>query len=244
MHCGRAGGDLRRRRICSGSLDNLHGGRDGEGFRVDDFDGRSVVAVITALVDLEGVDGPVCLAECFRVVLNVVLAATGQGGASTVLAPYTAGPIAAEGSVEDEVVVHEVLVDVAVVAADEAGCGGSPVAGSGVRAGDIAWDAATREEPDVDVAARPLHGIDPATGIVEVGAIVVGAGGFDGATKATLATAAGEGAPVARVHCHLVLAAGVDAFNDVDFAAVGPIRACHPKCGPCPADTAGHMGKV
>lgn len=177
-------------------------------------------------------------------VLHVVLASASQCGASAVLTPDTPGPIAAESGVEDDVVVLEVLVDVAIVAANEASCGSSPVGGVGVGSRGIAGYTSTRPEPDVDPIAGPLHGVDAAVSVVEVGSIVVRARRLDGTAKATLAVAACQGAPVASVHRHLILASGVDPFDDVDFPAVWPVRACHPEGRPSAANTAGHVGEV
>lgn len=203
-----------------------------------------------ALVHPEGIDGPVRVGERFRVVADVVLAGTGEGGAGGVLAPDGAGPVAAEGGVEDDVVVLEMLVDVtaalAVVgsAADEAGAGMPPCARVRVRARDVAGFAAAREKPDVDPAAGPLHGVDAAVGVIEPCTEAVGVRGLDVAAQGALAGAAGEAAPVAGVHGHAVAARGIDALDDVDFAAVGPVRARHPEGGPGAADAAGHVCEI
>lgn len=197
-----------------------------------------------ALVHFQGVDRPICLRECGWIILHKSLATTGKGGASAVLTPHTTGPITAEGSVEDEVIVHEMLIDVAIAAADEAGCCSSPCGWSGVGAQGVTGNAPTRPEPDVDVASCPLHCVDPASSVIEVGAIVVCTGGFDWTAKTTFAAAACEGTSAACVHSHLVLATGVDALDDIDLATAWPVRTRHPEGGPCAADTAGHMGEI
>ena len=43
---------------------------------------------------------------------------------------------------------------------------------------------------------------------------------------------------------HLVLGLVVDAFDDVDFAVVGPVRTEHPEGRPGTADTAWHVEDV
>lgn len=59
-----------------------------------------------------------------------------------------------------------------------------------------------------------------------------------------MTAAAGKGTPRAGVHGDLVLTSGVDALDDVDFAAVRPVWTEHPEGGPSAANTAGHVGKV
>lgn len=63
-------------------------------------------------VDFQIVDGPVGILECIRVVLDVGLAGRSQSRARAVLGPDVASPIAAESGVEDNVVVHEMRVDI------------------------------------------------------------------------------------------------------------------------------------
>ncbi len=64
-------------------------------------------------VDFQIVDGPVRILKCIRIVLNVSLAGRSQSRTGAVLGPDVASPIAAESGVEDNVVVHEVRVDIA-----------------------------------------------------------------------------------------------------------------------------------
>lgn len=77
--------------------------------RAGDVDGHAILAeanadrepgVAAALVDLERVDGPVGLAEGGRVVGDVGFAVAGQA-AAVAGAPDVAGPVAAEGGVEN-----------------------------------------------------------------------------------------------------------------------------------------------
>lgn len=85
-----------------------------------------------AHVHLEGIDSPIGFRKCFRVVLYVILATSGKCGASAVLTPDIASPFTAKSGGEDDVVVLEILVDVAVVSSNEAGCCSSPGGGAGV----------------------------------------------------------------------------------------------------------------
>lgn len=65
------------------------------------------------IVDFQIIDGPVSILKCIRIVLDVGLAGRSQSRAGAVLGPDVASPIAAEGGVEDNVVVHEMRVDIA-----------------------------------------------------------------------------------------------------------------------------------
>jgi len=67
------------------------------------------------LVDLEGIDFPVSLFEVGGIVGHVVVAGACLGGAGT-RGPCVAGPVAAEGDIEDDLQLVEVRVDVTVAA--------------------------------------------------------------------------------------------------------------------------------
>lgn len=102
---------------------------------------------------------------------------------------------------------------------------------------DIRRDAPAREEPDVDAGAFPLHGVHASSVVVEAIAVSVRGGGCDSATVVGIvrvAVGVQEGGPGLRacgvdgascccVEGDLVCACEVDAFNYVDFAAVGPV---------------------
>jgi hypothetical protein len=79
--------------------------------------------------------------------------------------------ITAEGSIEDNVLVHEVRVDVASAATVESHIGRAPVFGDRSPVLDISGDAVAWKEPDIDAGALPLHSVDAASNIVEVVAI-------------------------------------------------------------------------
>ena len=76
--------------------------------------------------------------------------------------------------------------------------------------------------------AGPFHGVHAAIGGVEAVAEGVGAAACDAAAFVAKTAAAGEGAAVGGVHGHAVFGVGVYAFDDVDFAARGPIGTSHP----------------
>lgn len=177
------------------------------------------------LVNLEGINRPIRVHKSLGVKPDVFLTAAGRPRrASGILGPDGAGPVAAEGGVEDDVVVFEMPVDVTVVATGEARGRGTPGRGDGIGVGarDIAGDAGAREEPDVDGGAGPFHGVNAAAGVVETGAVVVRSLGFGRAAETAFATGAREGAAGTGVHGYLVLGLMVDALDDVDFTAVRP----------------------
>lgn len=196
----------------------------------DDNDGGGGRAVVAGsiLIDLEGIDGPIRINKSLGVKPDVFLTGAARlSRASGILGPDAAGPVAAEGGVEDDVVALEMPVDVAVVATEEARSCGTPSRRVGVGVGvggarDIAGDAVAREEPDVDGGAGPFHGINAAAGVVETGAVVVRSLGFGRVAETAVVAGAGEGAARTGVHGHLILDLIVDALDDVDFTAVWP----------------------
>lgn len=86
--------------------------------------------------------------------------------------PHAARPVAAESGIEDDLVVLELLVELA--AALEVCVWRAPA--SRVGRVDVLWDGPAREEPDLDVRGGPLHGEDAAFGRVE--GVAVGGGAF------------------------------------------------------------------
>lgn len=77
----------------------------------------------------------------------------------------------------------------------------------------VRGDGAGGEEPDVDLLARPLHGVNAATVGVEAVAEGRGSAGLDAA-----AVGGHHGAVGAGVQGRGVGGLVVDAFDDVDFA--------------------------
>jgi hypothetical protein len=102
---------------------------------------------------------------------------------------------------------------------------------------DIRRDAPAWEEPDVDAGAFPLHGVHTSSIVVEAVTVSVGGGGCNSATVVGIVRVAVgvqeggsglracgvDGASCCCVEGDLVCACEVDAFNYVDFAAVGPV---------------------
>lgn len=141
------------------------------------------------LVDLEGIDAPVGALEGRRVVLDVRVAGASVGRARAAGPDgAVAGPVAAEGDVEDlndamlvllrgiiflettyDLEVLEVRADVAV--SRETSGGGTPARRIGATAANVRGDACIGEIPDANSIAGPLSRIDTATSIVETVAV-------------------------------------------------------------------------
>lgn len=125
---------------------------------------------------------------------------------------------------------------------------------------DVRGDGRAGEEPDGDGLAGPFGRVDAAAHGIEAVAEVRGAVGEDGAAGVfglfgRVGVAVGgvdqarhagflDGAVAGGVEGHGVGRRGVDAFDDVDFAHGGPIRANEPEGGPNTADPAGHVRNV
>lgn len=140
--------------------------------------------------------------------------------------------------------------------------------GRGPGRGDVGGEVLAGEEPDGDVLAGPVGGVDAAPDGVEAGAEVGGVGGEDaaalvfglrggvgvavggvevaghGGAGGTVVVAVVDGAAGGGVEGHGIGGGAVDAFDDVDFAGLGPIGADEPKGGPDAADAAGHVSDV
>lgn len=210
------------------------------------------------LVDFERVDEPVGLFESGGVVLHEGVASACLRGAGAACRPDCAGPVAAEGDVEDDLQLVEMVVNVARFG--KSGRRGTPSRRIRSATSDIPGDARAREEPDIDDSPCPFGSVDAASSIVEavaIGGVVVTSDGTAGVGRLARSfdVAVGsldfaaepeglDGAAIAGVEGHLVGGLVVDAFNDVDFAVAGPVGAEHPESWPRPADTAWHMGQV
>lgn len=164
---GRSGGSSRpgRARGAARREGHAHGGHDRAEWEAAAAGGTGGAGTV-GLVDLERVDGPVRVLEGRGVVLDEVLAGGGLGSAGGVVGPDVSGPVAAEGGVEDDLVVHEEVVDVAAAAA-ERGHGLAPAAGVRAAGRDVRGHGGAREEPDVDAGRGPLGGVDAALAVVE-----------------------------------------------------------------------------
>lgn len=176
------------------------------------------------LVDLEGVDAPVGTLENRRVVLDVRVAGASVGGARAAGPDgAVAGPVAAEGDVEDlndamlvllrgviflkityDLEVLEVRADVAV--SGETSGGSTPARRVGATAANVGGDACIGEVPDANSITGPLSRIDTATSVVETVAVgrIVGiddsAAGVGGLVRSlNVAVVSVEGTGEARV---------------------------------------------
>lgn len=149
------------------------------------------------LVDFERVDAPVGLFEGCGVVLDVRVAGACLRGAG-VRWPDGAGPVAAEGYVEDlcielgcgfgridvftgtyDLQILEMGVD--ITGSGEPGTWEAPAQRVRLAVPDIGRNAGVGEEPDVDGIACPFGGVDAAAGLVEAVAVGRAAVAFDGA---------------------------------------------------------------
>lgn len=196
------------------------------------------------LVDLDRVNFPVGLLEGGGVVGNIVNAGISQARAR--IAPNSASPLAAEGSVEDDLQRVEVGVDVATAPAVEGHDWSSPAGGVGVARGDIGRHGVVVPEPHVDAGARPLGGVDAASVVVEGGAVRVGGRGAHaaaGACVAVVAVGVGQGgsalgsggidgAAGCSVQSDVVGAVDVDTLDNINLSVVWPVGANKPVGGP------------
>ena len=218
------------------------------------------------LVDAHAPDEPVGADKVGTVVEDVVVAGVGLGGAGGVAAPdaLLAGPVAAKGRVKDDLLLLEVAGNVAAGEARDGGAKVGRVGGGGGRAADGELGGhvgAAGKEPDGDGVRGKLHGIDAAFVGVEAGAVGVGGGGLERAAgRAAVGTAVdrrravgedgvalgaglGHGAAGRGVQGDGVGGLAVDALDDVDLAAGGPVGAKGPKGRP-DAAADGHVFDV
>lgn len=112
------------------------------------------------LVNLERIDSPVRVPEGGGVVRDERVTGGGLGGALRGRAPDGAGPVAAEGRVEDELQAGEVGGDVA--GPREEGDGAAPAGRVGLAGGDVCRDGGAGEEVDLDRGRGPFGGVDAA----------------------------------------------------------------------------------
>ena len=137
------------------------------------------VAALLNLIHFERVDCPICLGECAGIVRDVCVAARCQRGACGVVLPYVAGPVTAEGVVEDTLLVLDVRIKVA--GALELREWFTPVLNAGIRTavGDVPRNGIAGEEPDGDIGGGPLSGVDATLDGIEARPVCVGVGSSD-----------------------------------------------------------------
>ena len=159
------------------------------------------------------------------------------------MTPDIPGPVTTEGDVEDDVMIAKVFVDIAT--SFKFSIRSSPRGGVGVAGGQITRDRVAREEPDADSLRCPVCSVDASTDGVKAttvrAAVVAGdlaplvgilTRSIDVAVwSADLTT---EGAGIADrtarfgMQGHSITSFRVDALDDVDLAAVRPVRAKGP----------------
>ena len=122
--------------------------------------------------------GPISLLEIFWILCNVSLTVAFIA-ALRVRGKKGTGPLSAERSIEDDVVIREVARDVAI--ALEVGSGDSPRERLRLPRGYVVRNGAPGEEPNLDGGIRPFHGEYAPTVLVELG---VGSRGLIGVAAA------------------------------------------------------------
>lgn len=105
--------------------------------------------------DFDGIDEPVRVLEVGRIASDVLFACGCLGRADGIGVPDLTGPLTAECGVKNNVVVHEVGIDIAA-AAGEGGSGLAPVARVGATGFDIGRNRCSREEEDLNCRGSPL----------------------------------------------------------------------------------------
>lgn len=158
---------------------------------------------------------------------------------------HRASPISTERRIDDDPMFLEILVDVAL--ARKGSSWMSPTCGLRVWSHHISWDLPAREEPDFDVVGVPFHSVDAAAVGVEAvaerfGTVVAGtAAGVRVLARGVDEAVGGERlagldgkvgvAAFGGVEGNVVVVVAVDAFDNVDFAVVGPFAAAEGPAG-------------
>jgi len=128
-----------------------------------------------SLEDLDVVEFPIGVFEDRRIAANIDGAArlTSEACAPARCSPCGTSEVATEGCVDDEAVVGEVIVDVAVWSIENS-IGLSPVGGIGsVARANIRRNGSSGEEPDLDGSRRPFHCVDTAVDRVEASTVAL-----------------------------------------------------------------------
>lgn len=194
--------------------------------------------------DLDRVDQPVGILEGVRVVGNVFVAGRRELRADGVLTPDLACPVSAESSVEHELVVLEVRVDI-TARARELDHRGRPSRRVGLPDCDVLGHiAGSREEPDLDGIGCPFHRVGASADFVEALPERLGVGGVCAAALVSLAVTLLERTARAGVQRHGVGLGLVDALEDVDLARVRPVGSYGPEGRPDAALIFGGVGDV
>ncbi len=201
------------------------------------------------LINLHSINQPVCLRK--RTWHQLRMRVTRCRHICTTASPphiLRTRPLPTERGIEDDIHIGEMLIDVAVAGEVCHGC--APAAGIGGAGCDVGGNGGAREEVDVDVLGCPFCGVDSPTYGVEAGTKGLRILAHNGAPGIFLLVG-GICVAVCSVDCgcgcharcsyraagvcvqgHLVGGLQVDAFDNVDLAAGGPVRTHEPVCGP------------
>ena len=194
---------------------------------------------LRSLEDLDIVNQPVGVGIDLWILRHILLAR--RCCVDTVsAAPNRTSPVPAERRIKHDVLVLEILVKIAT---RKVRLRSSPIGGIGVAGLDVSWNLVPDPEPDLDTRRSPLRSIDTTTTVIEWRTDASADIGYNGAavvaaSRATVLGCAGitglstrtsvHRAPRCGMQSDLVRGLEVDAFNDIDFAAVGPVRSVHP----------------
>ena len=190
--------------------------------------------------NLHRINQPIRLLKNLRIVLHISLTRRRLRPTAT-LRPniLITRPLTTKRRVKNNLHVFKMTVNIAVIRSTaEMRHRGAPLRRVGRVRRDIGGDLGAREIPDRDGLRCPFCGVDAAADGIEAGAVRsgvvahVGASGVGflawGVTVAVCGVGSGEGACIpdgaagVGVEGHLVGFLRVDAFDDVDFAALRP----------------------
>ncbi len=153
-------------------------------------------------------------------------------------------PITTEGSIEDNIIVLEMLIDITPTPTLERCNRVAPGSWVGSIASSTIRNTIPAEEPDIDRVTSPFHSIHAAVSVIETIAVGCRTAGYDTAAGIALTVFIDHRATRASVHCHGVFRLVADTLYDIDFATVWPGGAGHPESGPDTAGAAGHVLQV
>lgn len=152
--------------------------------------------------------------------------------------------LTAEGGIENDIIATEMLIDRATRPAHKRRGRIAPTGWIRHCSERIRRDGVSGEEPDTDGVAGPLHGVDTASVRIETVTERSPASSLDTAARIALTVLIDHRTATARVHRDCILRLEIDAFDDVDFAIVGPRGAGHPKRRPNATCATGHVLQV
>ena len=123
------------------------------------------------MVDTERVDRPISFLKGTRGILHESVARVPMLRCAVAVTPSISCPGAAKCHVKSDLVVAEVLVDVAIALKE--GCRSSPAAWVWCVPKRVTGSGAAGPEEYLDVVARPLHRVNATAVAVEAGAVAI-----------------------------------------------------------------------